>query len=50
MFVQSCRVYKNITTFNITKDELPHIHFLRTLPRLSEHLFSGAALNAENVK
>ena len=39
MFVQSCKLYKNITTFNFTKDELLHIYFLRTLPRLLEHLF-----------
>ena len=50
MFVQSCRLYKNITTFNFTVDELPHIDFLRTLPRLLEHLFQEQLTMEKIVK
>ena len=50
MFVQSCRFYKNIKTFNFITDELPHIYFLRTLLRLLEHLFQEQLSMEKNVK
>ena len=48
--VQCCRLYRNIKTFNNTKDEFPHIYFLRTLPRLLEHRFQEQLLIEKNVK
>lgn len=49
LFLQSCRLFKNIKTFNFTKDEFLHIYFLRTLPRLLEHLFQKQLSMEKNV-
>ena len=50
MFVQCCRLYKNIKTFNNTKDEFFHIYFLRTLPRLLEQRFQEQLSMEKNLK
>ena len=51
MFVQCRRLYKNIKTFNFTKDEFPHIYFLRTLPRLfQEHRLQEQLSMEKNIK
>ena len=50
IFVQSCRLYKNIKTFNFTTDELPRNYFLRTLLRLLEQLFQEQLSMEKNAK